>query len=761
MTGFPRAGLLQELRRRRVFRVAGLYVVAAWLALQAANMLFPAWDIPDAAIRYLVWAGLLGFPVALVFGWIFEITPDGIRRTQPVASAAEIAASMPLRRTDYVILSAFVIVIGLIVYDAAGRVLGTAPAEERWARTADLIESSVAVLPFTNLSGDAEQSYLSDGISEEILNRLSAFTELKVIARTSSFALKDSGYDIARMSALLGVQYLLQGSVRRDGEQLRISAQLVESNGVQVWSNTFNRPLGGIFALQDEIAEAVALSIVPQISPPSHPERLPDLEAYQHYLMGREKLAHRTAMFWNIAAEQFSRAIEQDPDFAEAYVDRAAALTLGAPWTPDAEAQYQQAQRDIDAALALKPDLAAAHAAQALLLMYREPHAIHEQEALLRRSLATDPNQADTLNWLSLVLERQGQHAEAAEALDRAARIDPLSPTINSNLAWREMRSGRFDDAERRLLRLLETPQPLIPVIIRLIELNSSTGRLERNVEVGKRVMLLLIPHTGRAGGHFGLVQAYAELGMREHAEYWRAHYDREHPRIFLGRVFNIQNLALTSGQLDYEEALQRYYAALEAAGMTKEQAPESTRQTYGVLQSLAGNHSAAIDILAPLVDVDAPQPETVVGSLVSQALAWAYLQRGETDRAARLLERLERVFADLEERGQLHLGNDRADFALNALLLGDAPRALDLLEQAEKTGWRRYYATLRDPRWDGLREEPRFRAIMARVRADIDLQRARVEALEAEDDFEARLDAAIAMHAPPATASPPPALPQ
>jgi TolB-like protein len=369
--------------------------------------------------------------------------------------------------------------------------------------------------------------YLSDGISEEILNRLSAFTELKVIARTSSFALRESGYDIARMSALLGVQYLLQGSVRRDGGQLRISAQLVESNGVQVWSNSFDRPLGGIFALQDEIAEAVALSIVPQISPSSHPERLPDLEAYQHYLMGREKLAHRTAMFWNLAAEQFTLAIELDPDFAEAYVDRATVLTLGAIWTRDHEAQYDQAQRDIEAALALNPELASAYAVRALVLSYRDRLAGAGEESLrlLRRSLAMDPNQADALNWLSVMLERQGRNAEAAEALQRAARIDPLSPTINSNLAGFEMRAGRFDEAECRLLRLLETPQPLIPVFIRLLELNSSTGRQERNIDLGKRIMLLLIPYTGQAGGHFGLVQGYGELGMQERAEYWRAHY--------------------------------------------------------------------------------------------------------------------------------------------------------------------------------------------------------------------------------------------
>ena len=749
MTGFTGLALLKELRRRRVFRVAGLYVVGVWLLMQAANILFPGWGIPDAAIRYLFWAGLLGFPVALVFGWVFEITPDGIRRTQALDAQSEPAASLPLRRADYLILAAFLTVVGLLVFDATGRVLRTAPEVETRTRTAELIESSVAVLPFTNLSGDPEQSYLSDGISEEILNRLSAFSELKVIARTSSFALRESGFDIARMSALLGVQYLLQGSVRRDGGQLRISAQLIESNGVQVWSNSFDRPLGGIFALQDEIAEAVALSIVPQISPPSYQERLPDLEAYQHYLMGREKLAHRTAMFWSLAAEQFSRAIELDPEFAEAYVDRATVLTLGAVWTQDHEAQYDQAQRDIDAALALKPELASAYAVQALVLFSRDPRAAVEQETLLllRRSLAMDPNQADALNWLSVMLERQGQNAAAAEALQRAARLDPLSPTTNGNLAWHEMRAGRLDEAERRLMRLLETPQPLIPVFIPLLELNSSTGRQERNVDVGQRIMLSLIPYTGQAGGHFGLVQAYGELGMHERAEYWRAHYEREHPGIFLGQVFNINILALVAGQLDYAEGLVQFQAALEAANMNLERAPETGRQLYGELQSLVGNHSAAINILAPLVDLDTPPAAAVMGSRASQALAWAYLQLGETGSAQKLLQRLEHGFVELEERGRLHLGNERAAYALNTLLLGDAPRALEQLEKAEQSGWRRYQAVLRDPRWAALRDEPRFQAIVARSKADIALQRERVEARDREDDFEARLDAAIAAH--------------
>jgi TolB-like protein/Tfp pilus assembly protein PilF len=745
MTSDTRFSLLKELRRRRVFRTAGLYVVGAWLLLQAANILFPGWGVPGEAIRFLFWAALLGFPVALVFGWLFEITPEGIRRTQAAASQAELAASMPLRRTDYLILSVFVVVVGLIVYDVAGRVLGTAPLEERWSGSTELLERSVAVLPFTNLSGDPEQVYFSDGISEEILNRLAAFSELKVIARTSSFALKDSGYDVARISALLGVQYLLQGSVRRDGQQLRISAQLVERNGVQVWSSTFDRPLGGIFALQDEIAEAVATSIVPKISPPSRPERLPDLEAYQHYLMGREKLAHRTAMFWKLAADEFTRAIELDPEFAAAYADRAVVLTMGATWTPDHEAQYDQAQRDIDAALALNPTLAQAHAAQALLVRNRRPDAHAEAETLLRRALALDPNQADALNWLSTTLEAQGRHEEAVEALARAARIDPLSPAVNSNLALFDMRSGRLAEAERRLLRLFDSQQPLVPVYIRLLDLNSSTGRLERNVEVGKRVMLSLVPHTGRAAGNFGLVQAYAELGMREQAEHWRARFDEDHPEFYLGRLINLRILSHDSGLLDYHEALRRFHEVLASTGVALGQLPEDVLSFYAALHALAGDHEQAIQLLAPQVNLEAPYLDPVKEAFAAHALAWAYLSAGESERARRLLLRIDQAFAEQEARGQLHLGNERAIWAMTTVLLGDTERALDLLEQAEQAGWRRAGAVLHDPRWAAVRDEPHFQAVVARVQADVAAQRARVEARDAEDEFEARLDAAVA----------------
>jgi TolB-like protein len=722
-----------------------------------ADVVFPAWGIPDAAVRYLLWAGLLGFPVALTFGWVFDITWTGIRRTQPVSSAAELQHSLPLRRTDYLILSAFLLVAGAIAYDTTGRVMDTATPDEWRPATAKVVENSVAVLPFASLSGDSEHEYFADGISEEILNRLSGFKELQVIARTSSFAFKDSGYDIARISALLGVKYLLQGSVRRDGQQLRIAAQLVDQSGVQIWSNSFDRQLGAIFALQDEIAEAVATSIVPQIVAQPAMERLPDLEAYEAYLTGREILARREPHAGDRALAYFDRAIELDPGFAESYAERAVARLLQFGFDHDFSALLDRAQRDIDRALQLKPDLARAYAAQGLILDNRDPGGgLAEREAVLRKSLALDPNQVDAWNWLHSALSGQGREAEADQALGRALRLDPLAPSINANMAAREAARGEVVEAEQRLLRVLEAPWAPFPVYLGLIGHYIGSGRFIETDEMVKRYILETISSTGRPPELFGLIAVNAILGRQEQAAYWRDRNREVHPDDTMMRMIELGILSLHGDALAYPEALTQLQGLLESTGLDLDRAPAEFTVTYselfaGELLALSGNYEAAVRALEPLVDSSrgafVPQNRTV------QALAWTFLQTGERDKAAVLLEPLEREFREAHAAGRLprfdpaagYNTGGLAGYAMTTLLAGNKDAALDLLDQAADAGWRGYYGIRRDPRWDAVREHPRFQAIMAKVKADIDLQRTRLEAMDAEDDFIARFDALLA----------------
>jgi TolB-like protein/Tfp pilus assembly protein PilF len=743
--------LLKELRRRRVFRVAGLYVVGVWLLMQAADVLFPGWGIPDAAIRYLFWAGLLGFPLALAFGWVFDISTEGIRRTQPVGSEEELLRSLPLKRADYVILSAFLVVVGAIVYDTTGRVLQTtaedlASRAGEWRPSAAEIEPhSVAVLPFSDLSPERDQAYFTDGISEEILNRLAAFRELKVIARTSSFAFKDSGYDIARISGLLAVNYLLQGSVRRDGQQLRISAQLVDKTGVQVWSNTFDRELEAIFSLQEETAEAVATSIVPQIVPPAPIAREPDLEAYQEFLLGRELLSRRPAMFARDSYEHFTRAIELDPGYAEPYAARAVSRFFGRDYRMTEEhinEVLDRADADVEMALSLNPDLGSAYASQALLLERRDPVPHAQREALLRQALELDPHQVDALNWLAGAVGAQGRAEEAEEIQRRALRIDPLHAAINVNVASRAAQRGEFAAAERQLRRLAEMPSPSEMALQQLWVLQFNIGQIASALETGKRLVMQQSPVLGYGFELWYLAHPYATLGMVEQAEHWLARARHERPGDYHAAIWRPELLGTTTGYLDYREALAEFEAVLEAHDVDVEQLDPYNKSVYVTLLSLSGAFEDAVRMLpSPGVEVGTMY---VGGTQSLSAIAWAHLRTGARDEAMRLLGPVIARDRDEVEAGRLHLGYDLYLHALAVLLSGDQEGALELLARAADAGWRAYYGIQRDPRWDSVRETPQFQAIMARVKADVDAQRAQVEALQVEEDFEARLDAAI-----------------
>lgn len=755
MASTMRFSLLRELRRRRVFRIAGLYVVGVWLLMQAADILFPGWGIPDAAIRYLLWAGLAGFPVALAFGWVFDITADGIRRTQPAGSEEELLRSLPLRRADYLVLAAFLVVVGAILYDTAERVLETAAAPvvresgEAHVSAAEIEPYSVAVLPFANLSADRAQDYFADGISEEILNRLSAFAELKVIARTSSFAFKDSGYDIARISRLLEVSYLLQGSVRRDGRQLRIAAQLVDRNGRQVWSRSFDRELGAVFALQDEIAESVAASIVPQIVPLPGNERLPDLDAYEAYLAGRTILARREFKAGERALGELDRAIELDPGFAEAWAERAVARIFIASESAAPADELALAQRDIDQALSLKPGLPRALAAEALLMATADPAAnLAEREGLLNRSLAADPNQVDAWNWLSGVLSGQRRAAESDAALARAVRLDPLAPAVNANMAGREAARGDYDAAERRLLRLLDAPHVPHGIFQVLASGRMMQGRIAEMQEITRRLVLATAESTGGPPHFFQLIASYTLLGMQEQAAYWYRRNTTEHADDTSAQVFGLMIISMDRDILDaYAEAR----ALHDAGALELDRGWFNIRAVYGSLAALYEDHATAIHLLDPLFPD--PQADVTRNRRARHALAWSYLATGQADKARVLLEPLAQhdraPWPEGEDRVSLdptsgYVSGGLAGRALTMQLVGDEEAALTQLEAAVEAGWRGQRILLSDPRWRSLQGHPRFQSLLNTLESELAPQRARLAALDASEDFAAQLDAVL-----------------
>ena len=730
--------LYREARRRKVFRTAALYVLGSWAVLQVADVLFPGFGIPETAIRALVWTAALGFPVALIFGWLFDIGPGGIRRTPPLGTA-EASEPQPLGRRDYPLLAAFVVIAAVLVLRAVLEVreapvvaaprVGVSKGENETR-----LPNSIAVLPFTNISSDPDNEYFCDGVSEEILNEISTVRELNVIGRTSSFAFKGSNVGIEKISATLGVRYVLQGSVRKAGNQLRISAQLLDERGRQLWAQTFDRELTNVFEIQEEIAQAVVSRVARQVdSRPKAPSQ-PSLEAYDRYLAGRALLHQRDL---TAAMAELQHAIDLDRGFAEAQAEWAIARLIGLP----SKQELAAAAAAIDRALELKPQLLRAQAARGLWMLQSNPPDAAAAKSVLQGVLEQDPNMSDALLWLSIALAQLDQREESIEILKRAARIDPLHTSIVANLASELIAKGDDETALRLLNRQLQQPNPGYPLYIGLREFYRARGRLVELNTLGKDISLRGVDT------HYSLAASYALLGDFAAADAWMARTPKDFPK---WPMWQYAVSVAPNWRGDIEQARQRFEQGVASAGIRLEDQSPVFRIWYGGLLARSGHHAAAIKVLEPLAAITPPSEPLNFDELPDldgwHALAWSYLQTGEKAKADRILsEQLDQCRSKLDDRQ--HPANSIVLHycAETALLAGDAERALRLLERAIEAGWRDYYVRRNDPYWAALDKDPRYRALMTTVKADIDRQRAEVERIDATDGFNAKLDAALA----------------
>jgi TolB-like protein/Tfp pilus assembly protein PilF len=690
---------LQELRRRRVYRTSGFYVVGAWLVFQIAEVFFPAWGLPDAAINVLLATAILGVPLVLVFGWFYDITPDGVVRT-PEAGAGDNQAPLALQRRDYVLIGAIGLIAAFIVYDGVQDIV-TAPQDSAVVRIPEAVlpeklEHSIAVLPFANTSNDPDNEAFCDGISEEILHKLSSYIELNVIGRTSSFTFKGSDYRIPRIAELLGVHYLLQGSVRRDGDNLRILASLVNEKGEQQWSDSFDRKLENVFAIQAEIADIVAATVVPQIVPQPASSYEPDLAAYQHYLIGRELLWKREEG----ATDAFTRATELDPNFAKAYAELAIAVLIGVP-------SVERGRQAFETALSLQPGLPRALAAKGLLLSQQSPPDYAASERVLREALAKNPDDVDAMNWLSNALSAQGKHAEAFRVLESAVRIDPLHGVVAANLATLYAERGEVDRAEKVLLRQLELPEPSRVDFISLRLLYLSTGRLVEMNSIAKREVLKVMHD------YYGLAWNYAVLGLWDAAEHWANLMQADFPNHLWTPVYP-SFVRLWQGR--YAEAAEKW----PSTGELSDRLSGSAAYLYGISQALAGDFAGALATLEPWLQQTDVYDRRSTGEMPSHALAWVYHETGRGEEAEKILKALERHFAAYDAQNLLHNSDDLFHYAQNALLLGNHEIALDRLERAVDAGWRKYLIQRHDPRWAPLHNHPRYVSLMQLVMADV-----------------------------------------
>jgi TolB-like protein/Tfp pilus assembly protein PilF len=737
-------GFWQELRRRRVYRMAGLYIVGAWVVIQVADISFPAWGVPESALRYLFIAAAACFPVALIFSWYYDITPKGIVRTEPADGTETI--DLQLKQTDYIVLAGLFAVGLVVLFSSVSRIqeeIGPEPAPSA-ASGIEVRENSIAVLPFTNLDINQDTGYFSDGITDDILNRLSSLKSLHVLASNSSFAFRDSEESMTEIMAKLRVHYLLQGSIRREDDYVRVTARLIDEGGFQIWSEQFDRKLEGIFAIQTEIASNVANQVIHEIIPL---QELPagrttsNMEAYNQYLAGKAYLDSRTEDWIDKASTAFRQAMELDPGFAPPYAGLAKTITVNT----GRGAQWEEGRQLAEKAIELDNEFAGSHEALCLILMAEG--SLHEATLSCRRALELNPSLGFSYNILAILLDRTGQPEEATEVRNQGLAVDPLNPPLVVNIASME---GDFDRAEQLLLRLLSIPSPPPLAIEALYDLYDQWGRFADAVDVAKQVL-----RESAASGDMYMAHrlswAYGNLGMRDDADYW-------------------MNLALEDGQpevgnLDWTYNLLKTRNADSELGIKLQQLVDSAGfipgehhswqlAQFGLVNIQRGNFEKGAEQLdlglryfqagrsqkdpADNIDVAAIEGSADDVVWVMHLLAFTYQQLGQTDKADTILTALENEF-ELDSNAMHHVLRD------------DNTGALQVMRSIEKSPWKKYYGPgkyyeiANEPAWAGTVKSSEFQKILAGMKEEVVRQRAIVEAADAEHDFRAEIEQLMA----------------
>ena len=459
-----------ELKRRNVLRMAGLYLVGAWLITQVAGTVLPMFGAPDWMPRSVVILLAIGFVPALVFSWVFELTPDGIKRDAEVPLGQSIAPQTA-RRMDRLIIAVLLLALTYFGFDklvlsprreAALVAATTQEVTAKTSATASTTNShSIAVLPFVNMSGDAANEYFSDGISEEILNVLARTADLQVAARTSSFSFKGKNEEVPDIARKLQVRMVLEGSVRKQDDRVRITAQLIDAQkGYHVWSQTYDRKLSDIFAIQDEIAKAIGDELQVQIAGASQTGKSSagtrNLAAYDLYLRAIALWqTRREDALWQ-AVDLLGQAIKADPEFAQAYAGQALVYAVIGDYS--ARIPYAQAEeRARDAAeQALVLDASSAEPYAALGNVATSGRRRASADALLRRAIALRPSFATAYQWRGTLLMSRGDLAGGLVSLERASVLDPRSLIVAENHSWILMTLGRYADAKARCEKALE-----------------------------------------------------------------------------------------------------------------------------------------------------------------------------------------------------------------------------------------------------------------------------------------------------------------
>ncbi len=722
------SSFLTELRRRNVFKVAVAYAIVAWLLAQVASVFSPALRLPEWVPTLVALLLLLGFPIAMLLTWAYELTPDGVRRTAKVPFSASMR-QLTGRRLDFAIIGLLVLALGFVAVDRYVLEAAREPASDADAETArsdSAHRERIAVLPFVSMSTDPEQAYFSEGISEELLNLLQKTPNLRVPSRTSSFSFKDGNTDLRTIAAQLGVDHVLEGSVQKAGNRVRIRAQLIDvATDTQLWTQTYERELTDVFAIQDEIAENVVLALqVELLGAPAERrsgERTESTEAHDAYLLGLHYLSRQRSEDIAKAREEFGHAIELDPGYAAAYTGLAnAVLTAQRYGLMERAAAVAAAEPAIDQALRLDPRLAEAHFVRASLA--------DDPEAALagfQRAIELNPNFALAYFAQGFVLARLNRTPEAHVSLETALELDPLDPLFNWYMGNLRLSQRQIDESRIYYRRAIELEPAQPNSYAGLGDIEIATGHLDSALE-DYLAGLEQDPGQPHITSIVGLI--YHSLGDEETARRW---FDSAAGMLQAGSMsrFFREFLPLVSRLEDPDGLL----AVLRDV-------PPSQFGAYGSrLFRKAALSTGRIDEIRAFYERHWPElfadpPDVNPTNFdVGPDVAWLLEAEGESARAQRLANETLRIFRDPSQRTIAPPEWGLAMVEVEALAsLGRGAEALAAMRRAVDGGWRMdWWQVERDPTLGSIRGEPMFAAMMSEVKADLAAQLERVHELE------------------------------
>jgi TolB-like protein/Tfp pilus assembly protein PilF len=667
-----------ELKRRNVYKVAIAYAVVAWLLMQVASQIFPFFEIPNWAVRLVVLLLIIGFPVAVILAWAFELTPEGIKRAEDVDLTKSLARKTG-RKLDFFIIAVLLLVIGILLFQRLHPNVSPAVSSS--------LEKSIAVLPFENLSRDPDNAYFSDGIQEEILTRLAKIADLKVISRTSTQHYKSAPENLPEIAKQLGVAHIVEGSVQKSGDAVRVNVQLIKAaNDSHLWADTFDRKLTDIFSVESEVAKAIADQLRAHLSgleeeviaakPTDNPE------AYDAYLRGLAyslKTASTTANA--IGAQKYLReAVRLDPKFALSWallslVDSNGYRTLTLQPT---DALREEGRQAAETALTLQPNLGEAVVAKG----YYHYACLKDYETAVRyfeeaRQLL--PNSSRIPESLAYVTRRRGQWDRSESYFNEAERLDPRNVSLLTQHALSYITLRRFPEALRKLDQVLDITPDDLDTLVWKAAIAQAEGDLPR-------AATLLAPLHPNAD----------DTGALE-TQVYQAILERR-PAPVIPRLNEI--LAKPDPALGYGNGELHFWLGwAQEVGGDRAAAQESWRQARSELESFLKEQPQNYRLIGDLALTNmGPGDKAAALALSERAMAANPIEKDASDGPAPI-EILARVAAQVGEP-------DRAIAALQKLLLMPSSGPLAIGPPLTP-------ALLRlDPMFDPLRNDPRFQKL-------------------------------------------------